>query len=315
MVSFNTTEWISSFAAASSEKEIYSLSIQFGKNIPDASTLLSALEESPNTGVFADTLAKYIDSTSHAMLLLYSPIENAKIANALINKNPTASAKIIAPIFDAFSQNAIKLIDELVLKYPDNAVKLSVILATNHPKEASRLIKEVTSIKGKQYSGDMLLKFADTNIKSAETILIALLKNEPSLGKELLTDLIESSTTPFKSSKLFSNLLIQMDGNHFAGYLDGSYLTMGDTLVFTTECINALVDKTDLPVTILVDWALTGLPALQLLKNLERSHTVTNNVGQHLYRFTNVYYSNSIVSGTGWICTWAASGVAPTSFA
>jgi hypothetical protein len=109
--------------------------------------------------------------------------------------------------------------------------------------------------------------------------------------------------------------LINANGNSFVGYLgDSTYITLGTTLVYTTECVNALVNNTDLPAIILVDWASMGLMALKPLTNLERTYFVFDNKNNHIYTFTNIRYSDRIINGTGWICTWAASGAAPTTF-
>ena len=314
--SFDVTKWISDFANATTSAEVYSLSITFNNNIPAKSaTLLTALQESPDTSKFTDTLAKHIDLTSHALLLIYPPEESAKLANILISKNKGAAAAIIAPIFYAFPSKAISLVDSMILQFPDNAIILSETMAKTHPNDAARLISEVTTIKGKQYTQNLLLEISKKNLKAAESVAKALLKHKYALGKELLNELIKEKTTPTPSSSLFITLLNQTNGNIFAGNLGSFYITIGNTLLFTTETIAALINHTALPSSIVVNWAPTGLPAQQLLKNLERSYTVFNADNKAIYTFVNVYYSNNVTSGTGWLCTWAADGVAPVSFA
>lgn len=316
MGSFDVGSWISEFAAAKSMEEIYKLSLTFSDNLPDASTLISSLEVSPDTKKFTDTLATYIDTTSHTLLLIYDPAESAQIANVLINKNPVAAAAVTTPIFESFPQRAVQVVDNLIQKYPQNAVVLSDELSKVKPKEATQIIQQITTLKGIPYTTDLIAKVAEVDTNATENIASAVLQNNKPLGKDLFTKLIVEEKLPQTTTTVLTNILVNATGNNFAGYLGtGTYLTTGITLVYTTEFINALVNNTELPAILFVDWAPLGLPAQKPLRNLERTYFIFDNQNEHIYTFTNIHYHDSMVNGTGWICTWAASGIAPTTFA
>jgi hypothetical protein len=105
------------------------------------------------------------------------------------------------------------------------------------------------------------------------------------------------------------------------------YIALGPVLVFTKATIDALVAGTALPAQTTVSWAPMGMLVTgSLLRDLRRSVTVPVSATNRLaaYRFQRVQLiagaGSEGVGGspadidawqTGWICTWAASGVAP----
>jgi hypothetical protein len=114
--------------------------------------------------------------------------------------------------------------------------------------------------------------------------------------------------------------------NSFAAKVN-PYLALGPVLVYTKATVDALVAGTTLPTQTTVSWAPMGvLLAGSLLRDLRRSVTVPVSASNPLaaYRFQRVQLiggsGSEGVGGsladqdayqTGWICTWAASGVAP----
>ena len=104
------------------------------------------------------------------------------------------------------------------------------------------------------------------------------------------------------------------------------YIALRNILVYKKTTVDALVAGTTLPMEARVSWAPLGLPAGSLLRNLRRtvpiSYSATNRLEK--YRFQKVQYMLSSdtegISGgpanedpwrTGYICVWAADGVAP----
>jgi hypothetical protein len=102
------------------------------------------------------------------------------------------------------------------------------------------------------------------------------------------------------------------------------FVALSPVLVYTQETMDALVDGLPLPITSRVSWASTGMPAGSLLRDLGRAVVVkvspTNPL--HAYRFQKIQLirgpTTEGVGGspadswqTGYICVWAASGVAP----
>jgi hypothetical protein len=113
--------------------------------------------------------------------------------------------------------------------------------------------------------------------------------------------------------------------NSFAAKVN-PYLALGNVLVFTKATVDALVAGTALPAQTTVSWALSGVLAGSFLRDLGRSITTPVSTTNRLaaYRFQRVQLiggsGSEGVGGspadvdawqTGWICTWAASGVAP----
>jgi hypothetical protein len=102
------------------------------------------------------------------------------------------------------------------------------------------------------------------------------------------------------------------------------FVALSPVLVYTQEAMDALVAGLPLPITSRVTWAGSGMPAGSLLRDLGRAVVVkvspTNPL--HAYRFQWIQLirgpTTEGVGGspadswqTGYICVWAASGVAP----
>ena len=116
--------------------------------------------------------------------------------------------------------------------------------------------------------------------------------------------------------------LRQSPANNFCALLQ-DYITLGPTLVFTEEYVLALRDNKPLPGTALVSWIQPqGLIADVPLRDLKK--TVVIMQGRlHSYYFRKIQLINGIASEgvggsvsdvdaykCGYICTWAASGLA-----
>lgn len=104
------------------------------------------------------------------------------------------------------------------------------------------------------------------------------------------------------------------------------YLARNNVLVFTKAAVDALVAHAPLPVTMRVSWAPNGVPAGSLLRNTGRTAvvSVSNSNPLAVYRFQSVQLiagaGSEGVGGSstdtdpwqcGYICTWAADGIAP----
>jgi hypothetical protein len=104
------------------------------------------------------------------------------------------------------------------------------------------------------------------------------------------------------------------------------FVALSLVLVYTQEAMDALVAGLPLPLNPRVSWAEFGMPAGSLLRDLGRSVVVqvspTNPL--HAYRFQKIQLirgpTTEGVGGsptdidawlTGYICVWAAGGVAP----
>lgn len=99
----------------------------------------------------------------------------------------------------------------------------------------------------------------------------------------------------------------------YPALVNGSiYRTVGRTVAYTTGAITALIEGTDLPIDKETEWS--PLIAGRILRRLGRYRIIAGPRGRHLYRYEEFQLiDNSIdpASATGWICTWAASGVPP----
>jgi hypothetical protein len=97
------------------------------------------------------------------------------------------------------------------------------------------------------------------------------------------------------------------------------YRAIGNVKVYTTETIDALVKGDPLPATKEVSWS--PATAGQLLKPLDRFKVALGINGLHTHRFAEVQLIGGVATegvggaapnwNCGWICVWAADGVAP----
>ena len=106
--------------------------------------------------------------------------------------------------------------------------------------------------------------------------------------------------------------------NSFPFLLDNSFLTAGQTIVFSEATIHAAANYTPIPAQQNVSWS----PVVQhvLLRNMGKKYYLFGTNRLKTYEFRRV----QLIQGagtegvgnaeTGYICVWAASGVAPISF-
>jgi hypothetical protein len=121
--------------------------------------------------------------------------------------------------------------------------------------------------------------------------------------------------------------LTQGVANSFPASIDSSYLTLGQTIVYTKETVDAILNNKALPMNTRVSWAPNGLPSGTLLRRLGRKTiTQVSSINPlYRYKFQQIQIVNGIntegVSGSlsdidgwgcGYICIWSSDGIAPT---
>jgi hypothetical protein len=99
------------------------------------------------------------------------------------------------------------------------------------------------------------------------------------------------------------------------------YIALSNVLIYTKATVDALVAGTPLPAVPRVAWALSGVNAGSVMRDLHRIVVVADDAGRHLQRWARVQYVNGSASegvddtladyGCGWVCVWDASGIAP----
>jgi hypothetical protein len=99
------------------------------------------------------------------------------------------------------------------------------------------------------------------------------------------------------------------------------YIAVNGVLIYKKATVDALVAGTPLPAVPRVAWALNGVNAGSIMRDLKRVAVVADNTGRHLQRWVRIQYVEGSGSegvdasladyGCGWICVWDASGIAP----
>ncbi len=142
-------------------------------------------------------------------------------------------------------------------------------------------------------------------------------------GTTFTTTATEVSTDVYEFS-LSSNSEYLLTGqlqNSFMLSIPGGFLALDTAFVYTNQTVVALENGRSVPTSARVVWAPDGLASGTICRDMGVSKTITSN-NLHVYKFQKVQLIQGPISegvresadnnySTGWICTWAASGVAP----